>query len=261
MRGLIAGAIALALLLQPAAARRVRASTPDGAWQVAPGSHGNELDLALYNLDNATMPWLPTVTVAAAPSWMGAVSVTATPATPGGASDLAPGDMVPVTITFDVSPLAAPGAQGVVNLAITTPDGDAWHEPVAFEVAANPDEVQSDCCSAIEISTTGIPGAGSPGTAGGPGAGGISVTNYPNPSNPGTTIRFSIPARSDVLVTIHDVSGRLVRTLARGARDAGVAELAWDGSDDRGLAAPSGIYFVRVTSAGTTRSAKLILAR
>ena len=66
------------------------------------------------------------------------------------------------------------------------------------------------------------------------------------------TIAFTLPANAtDVDLSVFDVSGRRVATLARGAVEAGPHTVRWDG----GTAA--GIYFVRLTALGTTRVAKL----
>ncbi len=73
--------------------------------------------------------------------------------------------------------------------------------------------------------------------------------NYPNPfrataSNSPTTLRYSLPARALVSATIYDVLGRRVRQLRQQTEEAGEHALIWDGKDDRGVALPSGIYFL-----------------
>lgn len=75
--------------------------------------------------------------------------------------------------------------------------------------------------------------------------------NYPNPfrataSNSPTTLRYSLPARGVVTATIYDVLGRRVRQLRQQTEEAGEHALIWDGKDDRGVALPSGIYFLSV---------------
>jgi hypothetical protein len=63
------------------------------------------------------------------------------------------------------------------------------------------------------------------------------------------------------VVSLYDVSGRLVRTIARGDFPAGYQAAAWDGRDDRGRGVATGVYFLRVTSAGAERSLKVVIAR
>lgn len=45
--------------------------------------------------------------------------------------------------------------------------------------------------------------------------------NYPNPFNPVTTLRYDIPERSEVVLTIYDILGRQVTTLVRGMEEPG----------------------------------------
>ena len=71
----------------------------------------------------------------------------------------------------------------------------------------------------------------------------VTATSYPNPFNPITTIRYMLPAQSQATLRIYDTRGRLVRELFDSVSSAGDHEAVWDGSDDRGRSAPSGVYF------------------
>jgi hypothetical protein len=62
-------------------------------------------------------------------------------------------------------------------------------------------------------------------------------------------------------VAVYDVSGRLVRQIARGSYAAGHQVVGWDGKDERGRKVSSGIYFLRAKSAGAERTFKLAVAR
>jgi hypothetical protein len=79
---------------------------------------------------------------------------------------------------------------------------------------------------------------------------------YPNPFNSTTRIRFDLLKRELVKVDVYDLQGRHVRTLVDGARTAGRQEVAFDGE---GMA--SGTYFVRLKSAETTRTEKILLLK
>lgn len=83
----------------------------------------------------------------------------------------------------------------------------------------------------------------------------------PNPFNPSTTVRFEVPATSHVRVTIHDMRGRLVRTLADAEMGAGRHVARWNGRDDRGETVATGVYLLRVDDGRAKRSAKLVLAK
>ena len=85
--------------------------------------------------------------------------------------------------------------------------------------------------------------------------------NAPNPFNPATTISFTLAERAPVELSIHDISGRLVKTLVRDIRDAGDHQATWDGTNDRGREVSSGIYLYRMNTAGMTDTKKLVLLR
>jgi hypothetical protein len=84
---------------------------------------------------------------------------------------------------------------------------------------------------------------------------GPRLTAAPNPFRAGTTLSFGIPAADAVELTVHDVTGRLVRRLGDGEAAAGRHTVTWDGRDTGGRAAPAGVYFVRLRAgdAGATR--------
>lgn len=83
--------------------------------------------------------------------------------------------------------------------------------------------------------------------------------NAPNPFNPFTTFRADI-AGGPIRLDVFDVRGRLVRTLLEGNRTAGALRVDWDGTDGRGRALPSGVYFGRLetTQGITSRTLHLI---
>jgi hypothetical protein len=65
----------------------------------------------------------------------------------------------------------------------------------------------------------------------------------PNPFNPSTAIPFSLPVRAEVRLVVYDVSGRFVRALVDGVREAGEYQARWDGRDARGASAATGVYY------------------
>ncbi len=84
----------------------------------------------------------------------------------------------------------------------------------------------------------------------------------PNPFNPSTTIAFDVPAGgADVSISIYDVTGRRVRGLMSGRRDAGTGSVTWNGLDDRGVGVASGVYLVRVTAGDFEGTRKITLAK
>jgi len=67
--------------------------------------------------------------------------------------------------------------------------------------------------------------------------------NYPNPLNPTTSIEFDLPEETYVCLSIFDIRGREIRTLVDESRYAGFHTVVWDGKDNYGLYASSGVYF------------------
>jgi len=83
----------------------------------------------------------------------------------------------------------------------------------------------------------------------------------PNPFGATTRIGFVLPGASRVSLRVYDVAGHLVRELANGTRGAGAHSVTWDGVDARGVAAGSGVYFVRLEAGTESRTRKIVKLR
>ena len=70
--------------------------------------------------------------------------------------------------------------------------------------------------------------------------------NYPNPFNPTTTIRFNLPTRANVSLSIYNVLGQKVITLTQGELSAGYFSVEWNGRNEVGAQVASGLYFYRI---------------
>ena len=81
----------------------------------------------------------------------------------------------------------------------------------------------------------------------------------PNPAAGGVTVGYSLAARGPLSITIYDASGRQVRTLESGMRDAGTGSTHWDGRDERGRRFAAGVYYCRL-AADRVLTARLVLA-
>jgi hypothetical protein len=85
--------------------------------------------------------------------------------------------------------------------------------------------------------------------------------NYPNPFNPGTQIAFALPVSAEIELTVFDLLGRRVKTLAGGPMAAGYHEVVWDGTDSRGRAVTSGIYFYSLRAGDYIANRKMLLMK
>lgn len=85
--------------------------------------------------------------------------------------------------------------------------------------------------------------------------------NYPNPFNAGTVIRFALPEASKVRVSVYNVLGQTVKTLADQEMDAGYQSVSWDGRDDNGNVAASGVYFYRIAANMFNETKKMTLLK
>ena len=72
---------------------------------------------------------------------------------------------------------------------------------------------------------------------------------FPNPANPGATIRYELHALSEIKLEIFNIRGQRVRKLLEAERPAGTFSMTWDGKNDHGLAVASGAYIIRLTAA------------
>ena len=88
--------------------------------------------------------------------------------------------------------------------------------------------------------------------------------NLPNPFNPVTTISFSVPpdaGSSRVELRVYAVDGSVVRTLLDESVGSGRRSVIWDGLDERGRAASSGVYFYRLSIDGESSTKKMVLLK
>jgi hypothetical protein len=90
----------------------------------------------------------------------------------------------------------------------------------------------------------------------------LALQVFPNPFNPTSKIRFSLPYAADVSLHVYDVKGRLVRTLLAGQRiPMGVHDIVWDATNDRGETVSSGVYFYRLRAGGETFIGRAVLLK
>jgi subtilisin family serine protease len=95
-----------------------------------------------------------------------------------------------------------------------------------------------------------------------------ALSAYPNPfsangtfGNPATQIRFTMKEAGLAMLRVYNLNGQLVRELLHEPRAAGEYALPWDGRDPRGVAAASGVYFIRFETGHEVKLSKVMLVR
>ena len=92
------------------------------------------------------------------------------------------------------------------------------------------------------------------------------LANYPNPFNPETWIPYQLTEAAEVGLTIYDMNGKLVRRLGLGHQSAGVYKsrsraIYWDGRNQFGEPAASGVYFYTLTVRSETGAEEFTATR
>ena len=83
--------------------------------------------------------------------------------------------------------------------------------------------------------------------------------NYPNPFNPSTTISFALPKDSKVELSVYNIKGQKVKTIAKDDFEKGFHKLIWNGKDSSGKEVGSGIYFYKLKVNGKDKSVRKCL--
>jgi len=85
------------------------------------------------------------------------------------------------------------------------------------------------------------------------------VTNFPNPFNPSTTIKFSLPQDGEVELTIFNIKGQKIRTLVYNKFNKGDYSIIWNGDDKSGNPVSSGVYMYKLNVNGKNKAVKKCL--
>ena len=84
---------------------------------------------------------------------------------------------------------------------------------------------------------------------------------FPTPAVRSVTIRYSLATEGPVTLRVHDLTGRVVRTLCASSMKRGTYSVTWNGTDDRGRELARGVYFCRFTAGDYRATEKLVLQR
>ncbi|UCD37870.1 MAG: T9SS type A sorting domain-containing protein [Fidelibacterota bacterium] len=86
-------------------------------------------------------------------------------------------------------------------------------------------------------------------------------SNYPNPFNPRTVIRFDLPRPTGTVLIIYDILGREIIRLVDRGMDPGYHQVLWNGRDGSGRGVPSGIYIARLVTPEYSKSIKMVFLK
>jgi hypothetical protein len=82
-----------------------------------------------------------------------------------------------------------------------------------------------------------------------------------NPTRNNAVIEYQLPTAQKVTINVYDVTGQVIMTLVDADVQAGVHRITWDGRDNRGIQAASGVYFLKCEAGEYTATQKLMLIR
>ena len=89
----------------------------------------------------------------------------------------------------------------------------------------------------------------------------LSLRASPNPFNPRVELHYSVPRSGPVRLRIYDARGQLTRRLLLDAVPAGPGVVVWEGDDEHGRAAASGVYTVQIEAGGSIERCHITLVR
>lgn len=85
--------------------------------------------------------------------------------------------------------------------------------------------------------------------------------NYPNPFNPSTIVVYDLPKSEHVRLTVYNILGQEIVTLVNEKQAGGVYRVQWDGRNQEGMPAASGVYLYRLRAGEFTETRKMLLLR
>ena len=132
------------------------------------------------------------------------------------------------------------GAEKITFMA-TDPDGFSDSDAAIFTVNAT--SVDNPSGEALEIASPAIEG------------------NYPNPFNPSTTIRYRLNEDGVVRLAVYNTLGQEVALIVNEFQSAGSRSAVWNGTNETGESASSGVYVYRLSADGVVQTGRMILAK
>lgn len=149
-------------------------------------------------------------------------------------------------------PTSATAGQGFSLIAQSATDGYALRTKLTFDMAEKLRAIVFENGPPDGAATSVASGATFPTGA---------MTLWPSPTRGAAAIRYSLGRESRATFELFDAAGRRLRSWTRGTESAGPHELQWNGADESGRPVSSGVYFVTMTSAEESRTARVVVVR
>jgi len=89
----------------------------------------------------------------------------------------------------------------------------------------------------------------------------ISLSNYPNPFNPVTTIRYDLSEDVMVNITIYDIVGRQIKSLLNSPQTAGYRSIQWNATNDNNQPVSAGLYLYTIQAGDYSQTKKMVLLK
>jgi len=97
-----------------------------------------------------------------------------------------------------------------------------------------------------------------------PGQGTLKTRLYapqPNPMRASAAIRYTLDTERPVSLRVHDLAGRVVRTLVESSMKRGAYRVTWDGKDGYNRTLANGVYFLKFTAGDYRTTQKFVIQR
>ena len=162
-----------------------------------------------------------------------------------------------ITYTITIGPIDASyeGKQVCLDSCFYPSSGTwMWTTPEAITVFPEWDGPHCYWIGTTGSDVKNIPGDGRPTSF-------ALSQNYPNPFNPRTEIRFDLPKRSHVSLSIYNVLGQEVTTLIDEMLPCDHYVVDWDGTGSNGAPVASGVYFYRIEADNFIETKKMVLLK
>ena len=175
-----------------------------------------------------------------------------------------------VNMTLGVDPNQHAGADAANRVQLYAPNPVESGSSVShWDVSAFPDLllepfITPDLTNSVDLTRYAFQDLGwyTPTTSVGPtGVTALRLASSPNPFGHATAIRFDLPGREPVELSVLDPSGRRVRRLYRGTLDGGAHTATWDGEDEAGRRVAAGVYLSYLKAGALSSTQRLVLLK